>query len=150
MNFYKFKINKNEIIALLKKEKFNKENVQKWIDGKISETVYETLSKLNEVDITNFNKEDVLKKIKELNFDIDELKEEYKKKKIDEPAVNKPGGGDENDEKVDKLYDELEEEYGISGFVEEAVAKQKIRDFNLNKDEIVNWIETSLLNGDNN
>lgn len=47
---------------------------------------------------------------------------------------------------VDIIYQELEDEYGISGFVEEFVAKDKILELNCNRDLIKEWIEDTLLN----
>ena len=144
-NFYNCEFDKNGIITLIKKENLDKENVQNSINQMVAEKIYNKLSELEEVDIKNVNKDDVLKKIKDLNFNMNELKEAKKKKKIEEPVVN-PGRDD--DEEVNKLYDELDEEYGISGFIEEDAAKQKIRDFELNRDKIIDWIENSLLSGE--
>ena len=47
---------------------------------------------------------------------------------------------------VDIIYQELEDEYGISGFVEEFVAKSKIIELNCNRDLIIEWIEDTLFN----
>ena len=53
------------------------------------------------------------------------------------------------DEEVDKLYQELEDDYGISGYIEEAAAKLKIRELNLDREAIIEWIENSLISGKN-
>ena len=50
------------------------------------------------------------------------------------------------EEKVEKIYQELEEDYGISGFVEEDSAKLMIRELNLDKGSIIEWIENNLVN----
>ena len=103
---------------------------------------------------SNNSKEEVLKKIKELNFNVDGIKEVYKKGKLVDPIVNPANeggneGGNGDDEEVNNLYQELEDEYGISGFIEEEAAKAKIRELNCDRDQIVDWIENNLLNGDN-
>ena len=46
---------------------------------------------------------------------------------------------------VDIIYQELEDEYLISDFVEEFVAKDKILELNCNRDLIKEWIEDILL-----
>ena len=119
--------------------------------------VYESVHNGNsvyDVDFKNNSKEDVLNKIKELNFNVDGIKEVYKKGKLVDPIVNPANeggveGGNGDDEEVNNLYQELEDEYGISGFIEEEAAKAKIRELNCNRDQIVDWIENNLLNGDN-
>ena len=153
LEFYGFNFGKEQMIALIKENNFNKENVQNYINERISEQIYDNLIKSG-VDFNNNSKEDVLNKIKELNFNVDEIKEAYKKRKVDDPIVNPANeggveGGNGDDEEVDKLYQELEDEYGISGFIEEEAAKAKIRELNCNRDQIVDWIENNLLNGDN-
>ncbi len=154
LEFYGFDLGKEQMISLIKENNFNKENVQNYINERISEQIYDNLSKSDDVDFKNNSKEDVLNKIKELNFNVDGIKEVYKKGKLVDPIVNPANeggneGGNGDDEEVDKLYQELEDEYGISGFIEEEAAKAKIRELNCNRDQIVDWIENNLLNGDN-
>ena len=136
LKFYGFNLGKEQMISLIKENNFNKENVQNYINERISEQIYDNLSKSNDVDFKNNSKEDILNKIKELNFNVDKIKEFYK-------------GGNDDDKKVNKLYQELEDEYGISGFIEEEAAKEKIRELNCDRDLIVDWIENNLLNGEN-
>lgn len=155
LEFYGFNFGKEQMISLIKENNFNKENVQNYINKRISEQIYDNLSKSDDVDFKNNSKEDVLNKIKELNFNVDGIKEVYKKGKLVDPIVNPANeggneGGNGDDEEVDKLYQELEDEYGISGFIEEEAAKAKIRELNCNRDQIVDWIENNLLNGENN
>jgi hypothetical protein len=154
LEFYGFNFCKEQMISLIKEKNFNKENVQNYINERISEQIYDNLSKSDDADFKNNSKEDVLNKIKELNFNVDGIKEVYKKGKLVDPIVNPANegvneGGNGDDEEVDKLYQELEDEYGISGFIEEEAAKAKIRELNCDRDQIVDWIENNLLNGDN-
>ena len=71
--------------------------------------------------------ENIIKKIIQLNFNEIEIKNFYTN--------------------IDIIYHELEDEYGISGFVEKAVAKSKIIELNCNRDLIIEWIEDTLING---
>ena len=71
--------------------------------------------------------ENIIKKIIQLNFNELEIKNFYTN--------------------IDIIYQELEDEYGISGFVEKNVAKSKIIELNCNRDLIIEWIEDTLING---
>ena len=166
MSFYDYNhdFNENEVIALIKEENFNKENVQKCINEKIAEKIYNIISKLDEVDITKNNPKEVKKKIIGLNFNIDKIKEAFKKIIIEDNSYINPDLNHNNDEidddnknhyiygydeeEIDKIFQRFEDEYGISGFIEEDVFKEKMREFNLNIDQIIDWIENNLLSGD--
>lgn len=65
-----------------------------------------------------------------------------------EKNLGKPNENNEgiDEESVDKMYEELDEEYGISGFKDEDEIKEKIREMNCNREGIVKWIEESLNN----
>ena len=149
-------MNKDELINIIINEHNNDiARVRSWMNNKRAEDVYNKLK--NECDFTKQDKEDIKERIIELGFNDYRIKEEYKKQEIPVPQPvnndqdNGPGndGGEaanENDEAVNKLYEELDEEYGISGFKDEDEDKDKIRELNLNRDLIVKWIEESLLN----
>ena len=47
-----------------------------------------------------------------------------------------------DDEKVNQIYNQLEAEYGISGFVEEEIAKNKIRELKYDYEQLYDWIES--------
>ena len=153
LEFYSFDFGKEQMLNLIKQQNFNKEYLQNYINERVSQQIYDNINNLDEVDFSNNSKEEVLNKIKELNFNVDEIKEFYKKKKVDNPVVNpanEGGNGNDDDEEVNNLYQELEDEYGISGFIDEEAAKAKIRELNCNRDQIVDWIENNLLNGEGN
>ena len=165
--------NKDEVRALIKQNEFNKENVQNWINERISKKIYNKITNLDDVDITKATEDEVLQKIIELNFKIDEIKKFYSKKEgkvvnpVVRPAGNENAGAadnenagaadnenagaakNEDDEEVDKIYNELEDDYGISGYIEEELAKLKIRELKLDRDAIIEWIENSLVSGNN-
>ena len=74
----------------------------------------------------NLKEDDIIKKIIELNFDEDKIKNYFD---------------------IKKIYEELEEDYGISGYIEEEMAKIKIVELNFDKDRIIDWVENTLLCG---
>ena len=45
------------------------------------------------------------------------------------------------------MYNDLEDEYGVSGFMDEEEFKKMIVDNNFNRNKLVNFIEMKLLNG---
>ena len=172
LNFYKYNsdFDEDQIIALIKEENFNKENVQKWINEKIAEKIYDIISKLDEVDITKNEPKEVKEKIIELNFNIDKIKESFKKILIEDNSCINPGlnpdnddidddnknhyiyGYDDEEEEANKFFEEIEDEYGIyCGNFDDSV-KEKFLEIiiklNLNRDQIFDAIE-SLLNGEN-
>ena len=74
----------------------------------------------------NLKEDDIIKKIIELNFDEDKIKNYFD---------------------IKKIYEELEEDYGISGYIEEEMAKIKIVELNFDKDRIIEWVENLLMSG---
>ena len=84
----------------------------------------EIIIKYNEIkDIDT--EENIIKKIIELNLDENKVKEYYN---------------------VQRIFDEIEEEYGISAFVEDQDIKDKIKELHCNKNLIAEWVEQTLLN----
>ena len=141
LDFKNFDIDKNEIIALIIELKFDKEKIQNIINEKIkkneiekAEIIYEKLSQLEDIDISKYDKNEVIGKIIEVNFNIEKLRDIYRKeiKNVDERA--------------DKIYREVDEEYGVYSFMDEQVVKDKIKELNYNKELICQWIEEQLLN----
>ena len=70
--------------------------------------------------------DDIIKKIIELNFNEDKIK---------------------NYCDIDIIYEELDRDFGISGFIPEEEVKDKIVQLNFDKDRIIDWTENKLLNG---
>ena len=128
LNIDNLNIKKDEIIALIKEQNFNKENIQNYINKKKCEQIFDILIKSNEFDIKQQNKEKVSKKIIELNFNIDEIKKFY----IEEEKI------------VNDLYKKINEDYDLPGFIDEKEAKQKFWELNCNKELIIEWIENEL------
>ena len=94
--------------------------------------IYEIYNKLIE-----FNSKEII-----INFKINNNEIENFIKKIGN--INKNVFYD--DEKVDELYIELENNYGISGYLEEEVVKEKIRELNYDMGQIFRWAESVIYN----
>ena len=67
--------------------------------------------------------ENIIKKIIKLKFNEESIKEYYD---------------------INRLFFEYEEDYGISGFIDEDDAKAKFKELHCNKELINEWIETEL------
>ena len=72
------------------------------------------------------NEEKVIQKIIEFNFDENKIKEYYEQ----------------------RIYVKLDDEWGVSGFIEEEDKKNKIKELHYNKELIDEWIENVLIYGD--
>ena len=96
------------------------------------------------MDNVNLDKNEVLNYIKEKQFNKEEVQkwidEKKPKQEKDNPA------NDKFEEEVNKIYQELEDDYAISGFIEEEAAKDEIRRLNLDREAINKWIENTLIN----
>ena len=50
-----------------------------------------------------------------------------------------------DDEKVNQIYNQLEAEYGISEFITEEIAKNKIRELKCDYEQLYDWIESKVM-----
>ena len=103
-------------------------------------------------------KEEKEKKEKEEKEKEEKKKEEKEKKEKEEkePEIIQlnPGGGNDHDNqpdeideeanKIQNIYNKLEEEYYISNFKSEEEVKEKIKELNFDNDAIKNWIESIM------
>ena len=137
LDFHNFDFNKKEIINIIESLNFDKEIVQDWINKKVTEELYEKLSKFSDVDIKNINKGVIKKKIEELKFNFEEIKKVYQKK-VFLPVPN-------DEEEVNRLYKEFDNDFGIAGFLDDNVVKAKIRELKYNKEDLIGWIEKMLM-----
>ena len=129
-------ITKNEIIEKIINENKNLEEIKEWVkeQNKIkeqekAELIYEEISK--EINLDDKDKNEVLNKIIELKFDKEQIKEFY---------------NNNDDELAEKMFEELDEEFVISNFIDEDEFKEKIKEYNYDRDKIVKWIEFKLNN----
>ena len=84
----------------------------------------ELIIKYNEIkDIDT--EENIIKKIIELNLDENKVKEYYI---------------------VQRIYDQLDEEYDRSAFFDEKAMKDKIKELHCDKELIGEWVEETLIN----
>ena len=150
-------VNKNNIINTLLNNDLNKDEIVNEINNAIKEKEQKEINEkaekvYNELNMDNVNidKKEVLDYIKENQFNKEEVQNWIDSKKPrPNPQPNPvPKPADDGlEEQVDKIYQELEDEYGISGFIEEEAAKEEIRKLNLDRTKINEWIENTLING---
>ena len=140
LNIDNIDINKNEIITFIKQQNFDEEKVKIWIENKKlekAEKIYNELSQLNDVKLPE--KDQAMKKIIEQNYDVNVIKELYKNNNADQ----------KEDPRVNEIYAEVDNDYGVSSFMDENVVKAKIKELNYDKEKVKEWVEEALLNNDN-
>ena len=128
----KYYLDKKEIIDIIIEKNFEKEKIEEWVEEREkakAEQIYNKLIKLDKIDFSKSNKDNILKEIIESNCNEWYLRNLY------------------STDEVDRIYAELEDDYGISGFTEEEIAKEKIRELKLDRALINDWIENTLING---
>ena len=154
LNLNNINIDKNEVIENIKNKNFDKEEVQRWIDEKAqiqnkekAQNLYNNIRNEQNLDFSKCpNEEAILNKIIELKFNENEIRNFFKKK--DNGPFEKL---------VQEIFDQLEEEYNITGFMEEEAIKDKIREIVNNnngdeekiKQEAQDWVGDVLVNGVN-
>ena len=143
-------VNKNDIINKLIQNNLNKDEIINEINNAIKEKEQKEINSkaekvYNELNMDNVNldKKEVLDYIKENKFNKEEVQkwidEKKPKQEKDNPA------NDKFEEEVNKIYQELDEGYSISGFIEEEEAKKQIRKLNLDREAIIDWVENTLI-----
>ena len=140
LNIDNIDINKNEIITFIKQQNFDEEKVKNLIENKKlekAEKIYNELSQLNDVKLPE--KDQAMKKIIEQNYDVNVIKELYKNNNADQ----------KEDPRVNEIYAEVDNDYGVSSFMDENDVKAKIKELNYDKEKVKEWVEEALLNNDN-
>ena len=135
--YYKNHIDRNEALNIIIEKNFDKKKIKEFIDGKErrieAERIYNKLIKFDDVDFSGLSKDEILNKIQsELSLDEVVVRNFFKKDEV----------------KVKEIYDELDEGYGILGFIDEKYAKDKIRELKCDREKINEWVENTLLNGE--
>ena len=135
--YYKNHIDRNEALNIIIEKNFDKKKIKEFIDGKErrieAERIYNKLIKFDDVDFSGLSKDEILNKIQsELSLDEVVVRNFFTKDKV----------------KVKEIYDEIEEDYGISGFIDEETAKNKIRELKCDREKINECFENYLLNGE--
>ena len=133
--YYKNHIDRNEALNIIIEKNFDKKKIKEFIDGKErrieAERIYNKLIKFDDVDFSGLSKDEILNKIQsELSLDEVVVRNFFTKDKV----------------KVKEIYDEIEEDYGISGFIDEENAKDKIRELKCDRKKIYEWFENTFLN----
>ena len=143
LNLNNSNINKNEIIDIIKEKNFDKEEIQKWIDAKVqaqnrenAQNLYNNLRNDQNLDFSKCpNEEAILNKIIELRFNEGEIRNFFEKK------------GGEEDPLVIEIFNELEEEYSITGIKEKEEVIDKIKELKCDRDKIKEWADDIVING---
>ena len=143
LNLSNSNINKNEINAIIKEKNFDKEEIQKWIDAKVqaqnrekAQNLYNNLRNDQNLDFSKCpNEEAILNKIIELRFNEGEIRNFFEKK------------GGEEDPLVIEIFNELEEEYSITGIKEKEEVIDKIKELKCDRDKIKEWADDIVING---
>ena len=146
-------VNKNEIINKLIQNDLNKDAIINEINNAIKEKEQKEINSkaekvYNELNMDNVNldKNEVLNYIKEKQFNKEEVQKWIDEKKPKPKQEKANPVNDKLEEEVNKIYQELEDDYAISGFIEEEAAKDEIRRLNLDREAINKWIENTLIN----
>ena len=146
-------VNKNEIINKLIQNDLNKDAIINEINNAIKEKEQKEINSkaekvYNELNMDNVNldKNEVLNYIKEKQFNKEEVQKWIDEKKPKPKQEKAKPVNDKFEEEVNKIYQELEDDYAISGFIEEEAAKDEIRRLNLDREAINKWIENTLIN----
>jgi len=144
LNLNNINIDKNEIISIIKEKKFDKEEIQKWLDEKAkiqnkekAQNLYNNLRNGQNLDFSKCpNVEAILNKIIELKFNENDLRNFFK------AARN-----EEEDPKVMEIFNELEDEYNLTGLKEKEEIIEKIIELKCDRDKINEWVE-GIIYGD--
>ena len=143
-NLKNINIDKQEVIKKIKDENLNKNKIEEWLKLRINEIFDEKAQKLFSELESNYNlsssginKEDVINRIKADNFDKEKIENWIK------GLLNKPNPPGPNPE-VEKLFDDLEEEYSISSIVDKDEVIKKIIELNCDREKINKYIEDSM------
>ncbi len=146
---------KNEFVNL----KYDKEKIQKWAKSKIEQKNNENAENLYkelEAKFENLNekltKEQIIEKIKNENFNKENLIEwikpqiksdpQPKPAKEEEPIIGSDQG--EKDPKVDEILELFEAEYNISSVLDENEVIDQIKELKFDEEKIREWIEKKL------
>ena len=119
-------------------ERIKKEKERKQIEEKEKKRINELFDKLNEKFDSKLQKEEIVRKIKEFNFDEDKIKEYIKKNNnnIYYQGLNK--------EEVENLYNELDQEFNLSAIMDKDIVIKKIIEMRCDKDSLIDWIFEKL------
>ena len=141
----------NEGKEKIEELKFDKEKIKEWIKEKEIEIeklkIENIYNELNaEFDIGDkIDKNEVLNKIKEKNFDKESIKEWLKSKLNSGDGIDNDNNNDNIDKKrVDELVELFDSEYNILNILEEDEFRQKIVELNYDEKVIRDWIEEKL------
>ena len=123
-------------------ERIKKEEERKQLEEKEKKKINELFDKLNQEFDSKLQKEEIVQKIKEFNFDKYKIKEYINNKKsyeiynIDYQGLNK--------EEVENLYNELDQEFNLKSIIDKEEVILKIIELRCDRDAFNDWIFEKL------
>ena len=123
----------------LKRKKEEEERRQK--EEAEQKKINSLFDKLNEEFDSKLQKEEIVQKIKEYDFDEEKIKEYIKKKIGDNNNIDYQGL---NKDEVEKLYDELDQEFNLSSIMNKEEVIAKIIELKCDRDSLNDWIFEKL------
>ena len=142
-------LDKKEIISIIKEKNFDKEEVQKWLDEKAkiqnkqkAQNLYNNLRNGQNLDFSKCpNEEAILNKIIELKFNENDLRNFFK------AAGKEKEEGGNDDQKVNEIFNKLEEEYTLTNQKDREEIIEKIIELKCDSYLINEWV-FKVLNGE--
>jgi len=123
----------------LKRKKEEEERKQKELLEQ--KKIDELFNKLNEEFDSKLQKEEIVQKIKEYDFDEEKIKEYIKKKIGDNNNIDYQGL---NKDEVENLYNELDQEFNLSSIMDKGEVIAKIIELKCDRDSLNDWIFEKL------
>ena len=141
---------KQDIEELQEKERLEKERIENELKEK--ERIENEIKEKERIENEIKEKERIENERKEKERVEKERKEKEEKEKLEmkqkeeekKKKESKDDGDDNFNQKVEEIYNDLEERFYISDFKQEEEVKEMIRNLNCNKDKIEQWIETIM------
>ena len=144
-------VDKNEAKNAFSKLKYDEEKIKLWVQCKIdeynnnkAEGIYkELIIKFNNLK-EKINKEEVIKIIKQENFDQEKIIQWIEPQIKTEPELEPNVPPPVEDAKLEDMVAEYDNEFSILSIIEEEELKNKIKEFNYDDAKVREWIENRL------
>ena len=142
-------VNENVAKNKFSELKYDQEKIKEWFQFKIEENKNKKSEDLYKELLTKFNnlgekikKDEVIKIIKQENFDLDKISQWIESQIEQDPKPKVPIRGE--DPKLDQMVDGYDEEYNILTLIDEIILRAKILELNYDDPTIREWISNKL------
>ena len=144
-------VDKNEAKNAFSQLKYDKEKIKLWAQSKTdeynnnkAEDLYkELVKKLNNLN-EKINKDEVIKKIKQENFDQEKIIQWIKPQIKTEPELEPNVPPPVEDAQLENMVAEYDNEFSILSIIDDDELKNKIKEFNYDDKKVREWIENRL------